>query len=71
MLAHGNGLFSYYAHAMRLLVAQGMHVERGDVIAFVGSSGISSAPHLHFEIWKDGEALDPEKFVFALEGPNE
>ncbi|MBN2030122.1 peptidoglycan DD-metalloendopeptidase family protein [bacterium] len=71
VIAHGNGLFSYYAHAMRLLVAQGMRVKRGDVIALVGSSGISSAPHLHFEIWKNGKALDPEEFIFALQGPSE
>ncbi len=71
VIAHGNGLFSYYGHAMRMHVVQGMRVKRGDVIASVGSSGISSAPHLHFEIWKDGKALDPENFLFALQGPSE
>lgn len=70
VIAHGNGLFSYYGHAMRLLVLQGTKIERGDVIALVGSSGISSAPHLHFEIWKNGKALDPEKFIFALQDSN-
>jgi len=66
VVAHGNGFFSYYAHAMRLLVDQGFRVRKGHPIALLGSSGISSAPHLHFEIWKDGEPLDPEKFIFAL-----
>ena len=71
VIAHGNGLFSYYGHAMRLLVVQGRRIKRGDIIAHVGSSGISSAPHLHFEIWKNGKALDPENYIFALHGLDE
>jgi len=67
VIAHGDGFFSYYAHAMRLLVDQGFRVRKGHSIALLGSSGISSAPHLHFEIWKDGEPLDPERFIFALQ----
>ena len=62
---HGHGFCSYYGHAMRLLVSQGNKVEKGQSIALLGSSGISSAPHLHFEIWKDGEAIDPELFLFT------
>ena len=71
VISHGNGLFSYYAHAMRLLVVQGLEVKRGNVIALVGSSGISSAPHLHFEIWKDGKALNPEDFIYSSQGLKE
>ena len=67
IISHGNGFVSYYAHAMRLLVDQGSLVRRGQSIALLGNSGISSAPHLHFEIWKYGEPLDPEKFIFALQ----
>jgi murein DD-endopeptidase MepM/ murein hydrolase activator NlpD len=67
IISHGNGLNSYYAHAMRLLVEQGDNVRKGQPIALLGSSGISSAPHLHFEIWKNGEPLDPEQFIFALQ----
>ena len=66
LISHGNGFFTYYAHAMRLLVDQGTQVRKGQQIALLGSSGKSSAPHLHFEIWKDGEPIDPEKFLFAL-----
>ena len=66
VISHGDGFFTYYAHAMRLLVNQGFRVSRGQPIALLGSSGISSAPHLHFEIWKDGEPLDPEAFIFVL-----
>jgi murein DD-endopeptidase MepM/ murein hydrolase activator NlpD len=68
VISHGNGLYSYYAHAMRLLVEQGFRVRKGQPIALLGSSGISSAPHLHFEIWKDGQPLDPEQFLYALPG---
>ncbi|MBN1781420.1 M23 family metallopeptidase [bacterium] len=66
IIDHGYGFYSYYGHAMRLLVSQGMRVAKGESIALLGSSGISSAPHLHFEIWKDGEPLDPETFLFIL-----
>ncbi len=66
VIAHGQGLFSYYAHAMRLLVTQGTRVRKGQSIALLGSSGISSAPHLHFEIWRNGEPLDPEEFIYAM-----
>lgn len=64
IIDHGYGFYSYYGHAMRLIVSQGSQVKKGQTIAFLGSSGISSAPHLHFEIWKDGEPLDPESFLF-------
>jgi murein DD-endopeptidase MepM/ murein hydrolase activator NlpD len=67
LISHGNGLFTYYGHAMRLLVEQGFHVQKGQPIALLGSSGISSAPHLHFEIWKDGEPIDPEPIMVGLQ----
>jgi len=66
ILGHGNGIYSYYGHAMRLLVEQGTHVRKGQAIALLGSSGISSAAHLHFEIWKDNQPHDPEDFLFAI-----
>jgi len=66
VLAHGRGYLSYYGHANHLLAGVGDTVKKGDVIALLGSSGISSAPHLHFEIWKDGKALDPASFLYAI-----
>ena len=67
VLSHGHGMYSYYGHALRLMVEQGYRVERGQPIALLGSSGMtSSAPHLHFEIWKDGTPVDPEQVLFAL-----
>lgn len=60
---HGDGLVSRYAHASELLVQPGDLVERGQLIARVGSSGVSTGPHLHFEIRLAGQALDPRLFL--------
>lgn len=60
---HGYGFISRYGHCARLIVKKGDLVERGQTIAFVGSSGRSSAPHLHFEILKDGNKMDPLIFI--------
>ena len=66
VISHGQGFITYYAHAMRLLVNQGDKVRKGQLIALVGSSGKSSAPHLHFEVWQGDKPLDPERFIYAL-----
>lgn len=63
LIDHGNGLESMYGHASRLFVETGAVVERNEVIALSGSTGRSTAPHLHFEIRKDGEAVDPLLYV--------
>lgn len=63
LIEHGNGLESMYGHASRLFVQAGDQVERNEVIALSGSTGRSTAPHLHFEIRKDGEAVDPLAYV--------
>lgn len=60
---HGNGYLSRYGHNSRLLVEKGDIINQGKIIAFVGSSGRSSAPHLHFEICKDGVALNPRDYL--------
>ena len=65
MISHGGGFYSYYGHAQRVLVDQGDNVQKGQPIAYLGSSGPSSAPHLHFEIWKNGEPVDPTKILYA------
>lgn len=59
VLDHGDGYRTRYAHASRLFVEVGQPVRRGEVIALSGSTGRSTAPHLHFEILLDGEAVDP------------
>ena len=59
IIDHHNGFISFYKHNKRLLVEEGSLVDKGDSIALLGNSGLSSGPHLHFEIWKDGVPIDP------------
>jgi murein DD-endopeptidase MepM/ murein hydrolase activator NlpD len=63
LLRHPSGYESMYGHASRVLVREGDSVVAGQVIALTGSSGRSTAPHLHFEIRRDGRSLDPLTFV--------
>ena len=60
---HGNGIVTRYAHASRLVVTVGQRVTRGQVIAAVGNSGLSTGPHLHYEIHLRGKPVDPLTFV--------
>ena len=60
-LAHENGLTTVYAHLAKFLVQQGRSVKRGTPIALLGSSGRSSGAHLHYEIRRNGIAIDPGK----------
>lgn len=62
---HGNQLMTRYAHASRTLVKLGDLVRRGQKIAEVGTSGRSTGPHLHFEVWVQGVPQDPQKFLAA------
>ncbi len=60
---HGNGYHTWYAHLSRVAVSPGQHVTKGEPIAFVGSTGESTGPHLHYQVMKDGEAIDPQPFL--------
>ncbi|HET6765257.1 MAG TPA: M23 family metallopeptidase [Longimicrobiaceae bacterium] len=62
-IAHSGGYESLYGHASRLLVGAHERVRRDQVIALSGSTGASTAPHLHFEIRKDGSPVDPRRLV--------
>jgi len=62
-IAHTDGYESLYGHASRLLVGAHERVRRDQVIALSGSTGASTAPHLHFEIRKDGSPVDPRRLV--------
>jgi murein DD-endopeptidase MepM/ murein hydrolase activator NlpD len=63
VLDHGEGYRTLYAHASVLLVERGDQVRRNEVVGLTGSSGRSTAPHLHFEILRDGEPVDPLSLV--------
>ena len=63
VLDDGKGLVSKYAHCSELLVSAGQEVKQGDVIAKVGNTGNSTGPHLHLEIIKDGQYLNPAYFA--------
>lgn len=62
---HGFNYVSLYAHLSKYNVEVGQKVKRGDVIGFVGSTGRSVAPHLHYEIFKDGEKINPRNFYYG------
>ena len=58
-VSHGNGLVTRYGHNQGIAVGVGQTVARGDTLAFVGSTGRSTGPHVHFEVLKDGRQIDP------------
>jgi murein DD-endopeptidase MepM/ murein hydrolase activator NlpD len=60
---HGFGITTLYGHASRVIVQRGQEVLRGDIIARVGSTGISTASHLHYEVRQDGKAQDPATYI--------
>lgn len=62
---HGLGLETRYAHASKLMVKLGERVEKGQVVALVGTTGRSTGPHLHYEIRLNGNVLDPRKYLKA------
>ena len=59
ILDHQNGYLSHYYHNQENFFKRGDSVKAGDVIAKLGNTGMSTGPHLHFEIWKDGNSIDP------------
>ncbi|MFK8288036.1 peptidoglycan DD-metalloendopeptidase family protein [Capnocytophaga canimorsus] len=62
---HGYGYVSLYAHLSKYNVRVGQKVKRGDIIGFVGNTGRSQAPHLHYEVLKDGEHINPVHFYYG------
>lgn len=68
---HGYGYVSLYAHLYNYNVRVNQRVKRGDLIGYVGSTGRSEAPHLHYEIFKDGERINPINFYYGNLSPEE
>jgi len=65
MLKHGGDIATGYAHMSRFAVGYGERVARGQVIGYVGSTGLSTGPHLHYEVYKGGVAINPLSFTFT------
>lgn len=68
---HGYGYVTLYGHMSKFNVRQGQKVKRGEVIGFVGNTGTSTAPHLHYEVIKDGKKINPINFYFNDLTPEE
>jgi murein DD-endopeptidase MepM/ murein hydrolase activator NlpD len=66
VVRHRDGLTSHYGHCESIKVKTGQQVKPGTVIGTVGSTGISTGPHLHFEIRRSGEPQDPERYLPGL-----
>jgi len=64
-LEHGGGLSTRYCHMSRMAVSAGQQVRRGQVIGYVGSSGLSTGPHLHYEMYRGGRVINPASVAFV------
>ncbi|MBA3286220.1 MAG: M23 family metallopeptidase, partial [Nitrosopumilus sp.] len=64
VIDHGYGYKSLYAHLSKIVVKRGQKLVRGDLIGYVGSTGTSTAPHLHYEVIKNGVKVNPINFFF-------
>jgi murein DD-endopeptidase MepM/ murein hydrolase activator NlpD len=65
-IAHAGGLLTSYSHMSRIVAQPGTMVRQGQLIGYVGSTGLSTGPHLHYELYKDGVAIDPVSVKFVV-----
>jgi len=63
VIEHGHGYTTAYAHNRKNFVSVGQRLTRGETIGLAGSTGRSTGPHVHYEIWKDGRHVNPSKFL--------
>jgi murein DD-endopeptidase MepM/ murein hydrolase activator NlpD len=63
VLEHGHGFSTFYAHNKKNAVEVGQKVKRDDVIGYVGTTGSSTGPHVHYEIWKNGKHVNPKQYI--------
>ena len=68
---HGYGYVTLYAHMQKFIVKRGQKVKRGEIIGYVGNTGTSVAPHLHYEVHKDGRKINPVNFYYNDLNPEE
>lgn len=66
ILDHGNNITTVYAHQSRIVAKKGQQVEKGQLIGYVGSTGYSTGPHLHFEVRKNGTPINPTTYFKKL-----
>ena len=71
IIDHGYGYKTLYAHMQKYIVQKGQKVKRGEVIGYVGNTGTSVAPHLHYEVIKDGRKINPANFYYNDLTPDE
>jgi murein DD-endopeptidase MepM/ murein hydrolase activator NlpD len=64
-LSHGGGMGTGYGHMSRIAVRPGQRVNRGQLIGYIGSTGLSTGPHLHFEVYRNGQAVNPASVSFV------
>lgn len=65
IIYHSDGYFTIYGHNQRNYVEAHQYVNRGEVIGFLGNTGKSRGPHLHFEIWKEGTPVNPQDMIYS------
>ncbi len=63
VIEHGFGYSTFYAHNKQVAVKTGQKVRRGDIISYLGSTGSSTGPHVHYEIWRNGKSTNPESYL--------
>jgi murein DD-endopeptidase MepM/ murein hydrolase activator NlpD len=68
---HGYGYVTLYAHMSEFAVKPGQKVKRGDIIGYVGNTGLSAGPHCHYEVHKNGEPVNPVNYYFNDLTPEE
>jgi murein DD-endopeptidase MepM/ murein hydrolase activator NlpD len=63
VIEHGFGFSTFYLHNKKVTVKTGQRVKRGDVISYVGSTGNSTGPHVHYEVWQNGSSINPKAYL--------